>query len=197
VTEADRLADSVRGLLGTTVRTQAGPEALTRAAALVEEATALLQADLGGQPSAMATMAFRHSRSIVTGTAHPLAPPVRIEVTPEGVRGRFRLGPQYEGGPGLVHGGILSLVFDHVLGEAALAAEVGGMTVGLDVRYVAPTPLHVDLEVTCRVESVDGRKVRLAGEISQDGTVTATAKALFIQIDAETAASLFPHLQQA
>lgn len=103
-----------------------------------------------------ATMAFRHAYSIVTGTAHPIAPPVRLELTDDGVRGRFHLGQQYEGGPGLVHGGILSLVFDHVLGEAALV-----------------------------------------GEISHGGTVTATAKALFIRIDAETAAALFPHLAQA
>lgn len=197
MTGADRLAAAVRDLLGTTVRTQASAASLARATALVEEATAVLQEDLRTDPSPMATMAFRHAYSIVTGTAHPIAPPVRLELTDDGVRGRFHLGQQYEGGPGLVHGGILSLVFDHVLGEAALAADVGGMTVGLDVRYVAPTPLHADLEVACRVESVEGKKVRLVGEISHGGTVTATAKALFIRIDAETAAALFPHLAQA
>lgn len=195
--DADRLAASVRDLLAATVRTQAAPDAVARATTLVEQATAALQGDLRSGPSPMATMAFRHAYSIVTGTAHPIAPPVRVEATPDGVLGRFRLGQQYEGGPGLVHGGILSLVFDHLFGEAAIEAGVGGMTVGLDVRYVVPTPLHVDLEVRCRVESVDGRKVRLVGEITHDGTPTATATALFIQIDAETAAVLFPHLIQA
>lgn len=197
MTPADRLAASVRDLLGTTVRTEVAPEALARATALVEEATAALQGDLRPGSSPVSTMAFRHARSIVTGTAHPIAPPVAVEVVDDEVRGTLRLGPQYEGGPGLVHGGILALVFDHLLGEAALVAGVGGMTVGLEVRYVAPTPLDADLEVRCRVESVEGRKVRLAGEITHAGTVTATATALFIQIDAETAAALFPHLAPA
>jgi acyl-CoA thioesterase FadM len=84
------------------------------------------------------------------------------------------------------------LVLDHVLGEAGMAAGVGGMTVGLDVRFVAPTPINADLEVACRVESVDGRKVRLVGEIRHEGRPTATASAVFVQIDAATAQRLFP-----
>ena len=197
MTDADRLAASVRDLLGTSVRTQASPDALARARALVEQATAALVEDPREPSSPMAVMAFRHAHSIVTGTAHPIAPPVAIEVDADGVRGTFRLGPQYEGGPGLAHGGILSLVFDHLLGEAALNAGVGGMTVGLEVRFHAPTPLDVDLEVATRVESVEGRKVRLSGEITLGGTVTASATALFITIDAATAATIFPHLAQA
>jgi acyl-coenzyme A thioesterase PaaI-like protein len=197
MTDADRLAGALRALLSTTVRTQAAPEALARATALVEQATATLQHDVRSEPSPMATMAFRHAFSIVTGTAHPMAPPVAFDVVDGEVRGRFRLDQQYEGGPGLAHGGILSLVFDHLLGEAALAADAGGMTVGLDVRYLAPTPLHADLDIACRVEAVEGRKVRLTGEISHAGTVTATARALFVQIDAAAAAKVFPHLTRA
>lgn len=140
------------------------------------------------------TSAFRHAHSIVTGTANALAPPVAITVTGDGVHGTFRLGKRYEGAPGLSHGGVLCLVLDHVLGEAAMAREVGGMTVGLQVRFLAPTRLDTDLEVTARVASVDGRKVHLVGEIAQDGRPTATATAVFVQIDAAKAAELFPQL---
>lgn len=192
--EADRLAEAVRNLLAASVTVQAGDEALRTATAAVEAATGVLLESPALGPARVPEMALRHAFSIVTGSAHPVAPPVQVDVLEDEVRGRFRCGKQYEGGPGLVHGGILSLVLDHVLGEAAFSAGVGGMTVGLDVRYVAPTPLHADLEVTCRVASVEGRKVRLTGEITHQGTPTVTATALFIQIDEATAAQLFPTL---
>jgi hypothetical protein len=56
----------------------------------------------------------------------------------------------------------------------------------------AGTPINADLEVAARVEGVDGRKVRLAGEIRYDGAPTVTATAVFVQIDQATADRLFP-----
>lgn len=190
---ADALADAVRRLLDTAVANRSDDASLEAARGLVEAATAELAA---GTTAAgpIHTSAFRHAHSIVTGTANALAPPVALTVTDDGVHGTFRLGKRYEGAPGLSHGGVLCLVLDHVLGEAAMAREVGGMTVGLEVRFLAPTRLDTDLEVTARVASVDGRKVHLVGEIAQDGRPTATATAVFVQIDAAKAAELFPQL---
>ncbi len=195
--EADRLADAVRRLLAVAVAVQADDASLRTATALVESATATLEQAPPQGPARVPEMALRHAFSMVTGSAHPLAPPVRVEVVDGEVRSRVRLGKQYEGGPGLVHGGVLSLLFDHLLGEAAFTAGVGGMTVGLDVRYVAPTPIDTDLEIACRVAEVDGRKVRLTGEVTRDGVPTATARGLFVQIDETTAAELFPHLARS
>ncbi len=191
--EADALADAVRRLLDAAVASQAGDANLAAARSLVEAATAELGS---GRTTAgpIHTSAFRHAHSIVTGTANAFAPPVAVTVTEDGVHGTFRLGKRYEGAPGLAHGGVLCLVLDHVLGEAAMARQVGGMTVGLDVRFLAPTRLDVDLEVSCRVASVDGRKVRLEGSITHQGVPTATATAVFVQIDAAKAAELFPQL---
>jgi acyl-coenzyme A thioesterase PaaI-like protein len=196
VTAADELADAVRRLLDTIPRTTVDDAGLREAAVVVDAVTAKLRSRVREQAGPLDQGAFRHAYSLVTGTAHPVAPPVHVEVVDGGVRGTFRLAERHEGGPGLAHGGILCLVLDHLLGEAALAAGVGGMTVGLDVRFLAPTPLHVDLEVLTRVEQVDGRKVRLVGEIRHDGTTTASASATFVQLDREAATRLFPHLAQ-
>jgi acyl-coenzyme A thioesterase PaaI-like protein len=193
VSAADELADALRLLLDTAAQSEADDDALAVARELVERATAALgPARTGTGP--VHTSAFRHAHSIVTGTANALAPPVPLTATEDGVHGTFRLGRRYEGGPGLSHGGILCLVLDHVLGEAAIAQGVGGMTVGLDVRFLAPTRLQTQLEVSARVARVDGRKVHLEGEIRDAGTVTATATAVFIQLDAAKAAEIFPQL---
>lgn len=196
-TAADELADAVRRLLDVVPRTTAEAQVLGSAQALVTEAASLLEAACREGVPPVHVTAFRHAFSLVTGTAHPIAPPVRLEVGSEGVRGTFRLGHRHEGAPGLAHGGILCLVLDHVLGEAAIAADVGGMTVGLDTRFHAPTPVNAELEVTARVDGVDGRKVRLVGEILHEGRPTVTAGAVFVQIDAATADRLFPQRARA
>jgi acyl-coenzyme A thioesterase PaaI-like protein len=189
---ADELADALRRLLDAVPRTTADEATLHDAHELVEAAVALLEADARDGTPPVHVSAFRHAYSLVTGTAHPVAPPVTLSSDESGVHGTFRLGHRHEGAPGLSHGGILCLVLDHVLGEAGMAAGVGGMTVGLDTRFHAPTPINADLEVSARVDGVEGRKVRLVGEIRYAGQPTVTASAVFVQIDRETAERLFP-----
>ena len=57
------------------------------------------------------------------------------------MRSDFHLGAAYEGPPGLVHGGVLALVLDQMLGEAAGAGGKPGMTGTLTLRYRQGTPL--------------------------------------------------------
>lgn len=192
---SDVLAAAVRRLVDAVVRTQVAPAAVEQAARTVDTVTALLSEDLRTGPySPDLSDPFTNPHSVVAGTSHPIAPPVLLTAGPDGVHGTFLLGSAYEGPPGLVHGGVLSLVLDHVLGQAALASGHGGLTVGLELRYVAPTPLHTELETEAHVVSVDGRKVRIEGGISAGGTRTVEASGLFLAIDRDTAASLFPHL---
>lgn len=190
------LAAAVRRLVDAVLRTQVGTDTVLTAAARVEEVTASLSAELRDGPYRpdLQDPAF-NAHNLVTGSAHPFAPPVEVLAAgPDGVRARCSLGTTYEGAPGLVHGGVLSLVLDHVFGQVALAAGYGYMTVGLELRYTAPTPLHTELLVEGRVASVDGRKVRITGSVAAGGTPTVTATALFLQLDAGNAAALFPHL---
>ena len=84
------------------------------------------------------------------------------------------LGAAYEGGPGLVHGGVLSLMFDHAMGTAVFVAGHAAMTVSLEVRYRAPTPLETPLRVSAWVDRREGRKVFVGAEVSLAGEVTAS-----------------------
>jgi acyl-coenzyme A thioesterase PaaI-like protein len=92
----------------------------------------------------------------------------------------LHLGPLYEGPPGLVHGGVSALVLDQVLGEAAAVGGSPGMTGRLTVHYRRPTPLG-DLTVSARLESSEGRKAIVKGELRDaHGQVTVEAEGLFI-----------------
>lgn len=192
---SDDLGAAVRRLVDAVVRTQVAPDVVRAAVQAVDAVTDALSGDLRSGPyTPDVTNVFANPLSVVGGKVNPLAPPVDLTVSPERVEGRFRLGSVYEGPPGLVHGGILSLVLDHVLGQAALAAGHAGMTIKLELRYLAPTPLHTDLVAEAHLAHVDGRKIRMEGSIRAGGTTTVEATGLFIALDRETAASLFPHL---
>jgi acyl-coenzyme A thioesterase PaaI-like protein len=102
------------------------------------------------------------------------------------------LGPAYEGGPGLAHGGVLSLLFDHAMGQALFVAGHSAMTASLEVRYRAPTPLGVPLAVSARLDGRDGRKLFVTAQIVLDGRVTAEARGVFIQLTSANVAQIFP-----
>jgi acyl-coenzyme A thioesterase PaaI-like protein len=112
--------------------------------------------------------------------------------TSSGVAGDVTLGPAYEGGPGLVHGGVLSLLFDQAMGIALFVAGHHAMTVSLEVRYRAPTPLDAPLHVTAGLERVEGRKLFVTAAVAVDGAVTAEARGIFVALTRDNVARIFP-----
>jgi acyl-coenzyme A thioesterase PaaI-like protein len=185
---ADELAQAVRELMEATVRAQGGD--LTKATELVREATAQL-ADLREGPWVVGST-LPSPYNAVLGAGNPVAPPaVLTQHTKDGVRGEVTFGTAYEGAPGLVHGGMLALVMDQVLGEAGIAAEVAGMTIGLELRYAAPTPIHVPLVVEGHVVAAGDRIVEMAGTITAGGTTTVTATGTFFRLTEAHARRIF------
>jgi acyl-coenzyme A thioesterase PaaI-like protein len=187
--ERERLAAAVRQLADRVARSGAEPADLATVAAAIE-----------AQAARLAQLPHRewvhdspfHPVSLVGGRAHPTGPQLYLSADDRGVSGTVTLGPAYEGGPGLVHGGVLSLMLDHAMGAAVFVSGVAAMTVSLEVRYRAPTPLETPLHVAAWVERTDGRKVFVFAEVSADGRRTATASAVFLQLTEENVARIFP-----
>ena len=133
--------------------TQASEEALADAAAQAEALATLLQSQPRGRTvegwaevaNAGDTFGF-FDFSPVFGRANPLAPPVRMGVAEDEVRGTVRWGAAYEGPPGCVHGGHIAAAFDEVLGMTQSLSGAPGMTGILTIKYRSPTPLHTDLD---------------------------------------------------
>ncbi|MDV8000119.1 PaaI family thioesterase [Rhodococcus sp. IEGM 1408] len=117
----------------------------------------------------------------VMGRSNVLAPPVEFEMLPDGtIRGEITLGLEYQGPPACVHGGIVALLFDVVLGRANFHTGHSGMTVYLDVDYRSPTPILEPLVITGRQVRVDGRKIWAQGAIHAGERLCATAEGLFV-----------------
>jgi acyl-coenzyme A thioesterase PaaI-like protein len=130
-------------------------------------------------------------RSPVVGEASPLAPRVDWDVVDGRVVARGTFTAAYEGPPGFVHGGMVALAFDEVLGIANITSGHPGMTGTLTIKYRRPTPLYRELTWVAWVERVEGRRVMTRGEVRDGDVVTAEADGVFIQPRPELAAEYF------
>ncbi|MGN0064485.1 MAG: PaaI family thioesterase [Nocardioides sp.] len=177
------IASVLRELAESSIRTQVSPEKAAEAVRALEQVRDLLNSDLGGASYGVRIRQDGTSRAWgnnVIGVRNPLAPPLTIHHEPDHVWSEFTLGPQYEGPPTLVHGGVSSLILDQLLGEGAAAAGHSGMTAYLNVTYKRPTPLG-RLRAEARLDRVDGWKAYMVGSISDDEGVTVEAEGLFIR----------------
>jgi acyl-coenzyme A thioesterase PaaI-like protein len=97
--------------------------------------------------------------------------------------------------PGYVYGGLIASLIDcHAMGTAALASyraderEPGTLppyryvTASLQVDYLKPTPLGVELELRGKVLELKGRKVVSEVTVEAAGEITAKGRVVAVQI---------------
>jgi uncharacterized protein (TIGR00369 family) len=133
--------------------------------------------------------------SPVYGPGNPVAPPIVATQTDDGrATGRVTVGKTHEGPPGLVHGGVVATLLDHVLARAVRAAGRGGLTATLTVTYRRPVRLGVPLLATAEIGTVDGRRTTARARLVQEddpGTTLAEAEGLFVALRVDRAAEMF------
>jgi acyl-coenzyme A thioesterase PaaI-like protein len=185
--ERHRLAEATRGFLDAVVRTGAEPATLAEVTATIEAATERLARPTFERTISIAPDSYRREMSLVNGVSHPFAPMLEMHETDAGYAATFELGAAYEGPPGLVHGGALSLLFDYVMAWATTRVGTPGpsMTGTMSLAYRRPTPLGTPLTITAWVERVSGRKVHIAASLVADGEVTVEGTGLFIKLTEE------------
>ncbi|MGY2075002.1 PaaI family thioesterase [Blastococcus sp. SYSU DS0828] len=196
---AAELGEALRELVDAAVRTEAPVDRLSEATRAARELTALLSEDLR-EVHEIASVddpeTGQRWYSPVYGPGSPVAPPMVVEDLPDEGRcvGRVTIGKKLEGPPGLVHGGVVATLLDHVLARSARGAGHGGLTATLSVTYRRPVHLGVPLVVTGQLVSVDGRRAtataRLVAE-DDPATTLAEGEALLVALRAERASEVF------
>jgi acyl-coenzyme A thioesterase PaaI-like protein len=189
------LAAAARRLLrGVRVSTVSSAER-DRAIALLDEATAILGQEESPGPywltgltsfedfELTADLATVHTYSPALGEANPSAPEVELEVTDDlEVRGTVRFSAIHNGPPwNTCHGGVVALVYDDIVGLAAMVGAGGGMTARLTVNYRRPTPLFEPITFRAWLEAHEDRKFIARGEMHHDGMLLSEADGLFIR----------------
>ena len=177
------LAESVRGLVDATIRTEVEAEEVAAIRAQIEALTARLRArQIDGAFGVRYTtggdrMAWGNP---VVGIRNPIAPPLVIQRDEAGgTFTDFVMGAPYEGPPGHVHGGISALVLDHVLGEAASDGITPRFTGTITMRYLRTTRLG-RLHAEARIDRTEGVKTYVVGHLSDEDGVTVEAEGVFI-----------------
>ena len=196
------LVDATRALIAVQRTADAPVDTLERATARVRQATELLAPhQVDGVPGQNALRAMYPDReqfatgdparffpySPVVGPLNAIAPPVVFTFDGEGMHGSGTLDAPYTGPPGTVHGGVVALVLDELLGAVNACLGLGAYTGTLTIRYERPTPIGEELTFDAWVDRTEGRKVFTVGTISADGTVTARADGVFIRVEAPVA----------
>ncbi len=128
-------------------------------------------------------------RSPVVGAASPIAPgSIEWQIEPDPDRPTLKrcvatgnINAAYEGPPGYVHGGVIALIFDEMLGIINISNGCPGMTGSLTIRYRKPTPLYSDLRWVAWINRMEGRRVQSTAQLWHGGVLCAEADGLFIQ----------------
>lgn len=93
--------------------------------------------------------------------------------------------PQFEGYPGLLHGGIAAAMLDEAVERAAMIGRHGHfmMTAKLDIRYRKPVPLGQTLTLLGEITRLRGRLASAAAEIRlEDGSLAVEAEGLLADL---------------
>ena len=95
--------------------------------------------------------------------------------------GRFRLGAEYQGAFGIIHGGVIAVVLDEVMGKVCRFRGVRAVTAEMNVEYLKPIWVDTDLVVEGYEQEMEGRNLHLIGEIKDaSGKMLARSRGRFV-----------------
>jgi acyl-coenzyme A thioesterase PaaI-like protein len=177
------LTDSIRRLVQAGIQSGADEATIREAQSLVDAAVEKLGGV--GQPDQVPLAVGNRpvvSGNPVTGFRNAIAPPLVVHQDPDGLWwSEFELREQYQGPPGWVHGGVLAMVLDQLLGEAASDGLTKPLFTGtITLRYLRGTPLG-RLRAEAAIERTDGYKTFVSGHMSDAAGKTVEAEGIFIK----------------
>jgi acyl-coenzyme A thioesterase PaaI-like protein len=128
-----------------------------------------------------------NSRScFVCGLSNPFGLHLRFYDTGPGeVAADYTVSEQYQGYPGVVHGGIVAAMLDELAGRVHMGGDPPRFlyTARLEVHYRRNVPVGQPLHLVGKAVSTEGRKATSTSAIyDQAGTLLAEANALLINV---------------
>lgn len=190
-------AEALRRILDALPRSSADAETLEGVIPLLQEAAERLtghdpaeDARQGG--SHIAGMADFIYVSPIVGFANAIASPFQFWIDEEEriARGEGSFRKAHEGGPGIVHGGILAATVDELLGMATTFSGQPGLTGRLTMHYHRPTPIEEPLQLTARLDRQEGRRLHMSCDVHHGEVRTASADAVFVVVSGDKFADL-------
>jgi acyl-coenzyme A thioesterase PaaI-like protein len=92
---------------------------------------------------------------------------------------------RHQGGPGLVHGGVVAAALDEACGLLATWFRFPCVTGRIFVRYRRPVPINTELRLSALVRSTHGRRIHVDGRLDDGGEPLAEARGAFVHVPLE------------
>jgi acyl-coenzyme A thioesterase PaaI-like protein len=139
---------------------------------------------------------FSSKMCFVCGLDNPIGLRLTFWVDGDTVWTEFTPAEEYQGYPGVLHGGITATLLDETMGRVAALRNLWMVTVKMELTYRKPVPLGQPLRITARMEELHGRRMTTVGEILlPDGTVAVEAKGLYLRLPEERKERFLAELQ--
>lgn len=97
----------------------------------------------------------------------------------------FSFDERHQGGPGIVHGGLVSAALDEACGLLATWYRFPTVTARIFVRYRRPVPINRRLEVESWLAGERGRRIHVDAALRDDGEILAEARGAFLHVPLE------------
>jgi uncharacterized protein (TIGR00369 family) len=123
------------------------------------------------------------NRCFGCGAANPAGMKLTFDLDLDARRthGSFTLGPNYAGGAGFAHGGIIAVVLDEAMGKLSKLTEEKAVTAEMSIDYRKPVPVDQPIVVEGWQEQEKGRnRFRVAEIRDPQGIVLARGKGRFV-----------------
>jgi len=91
----------------------------------------------------------------------------------------------HQGGPGLVHGGVVGAALDEACGLLATWYRFPTVTARFSIRFRRPVPINTPLRLLSRVTGTHGRRIEIAAELLDGDDVLADAEGAFLHVPLE------------
>ena len=137
----------------------------------------------------MKTLQPNSQHCFVCGLENPLGLKLRFfQTAPDEVTVETSIPDEYQGYPGVVHGGIVAAILDEVTGRSLMGSDPPRFmyTAHLDIRYRKHVPTGRPIRIVGKMLRRKSRTAQATGKIfDQDNNLLAEAEALLINLPQE------------
>jgi len=123
------------------------------------------------------------SMCFVCGRDNPIGLHLTFYVEGSQVKTTFTPGPEHQGWPGVLHGGIISTILDETIGRTCFLVDMWAVTGRFELHYRKPVPIGQPITAVAEIVRARSRMLEARGEIRlADGTVAVEAEGTYIRI---------------
>lgn len=128
-------------------------------------------------------MDIRNSMCFACGSDNPIGLHLQFEDEEWVARTEFIAKPEYQGYPGIFHGGLISTILDEVMARPLVMRGIRAVTAKMEVRFKKAAEIGIKLLATGELMSQRGRLYEMRAILTtEDGAAVAEATATFMAI---------------